>query len=183
MQLRLFSLYYKFLLEFSIIFHFESERPSLFGSCGFDGIQPSPYSLICNTILDLENLECHLFRTHPYLSMLFHYSLVCLYSLIEFLFHSRRHSYWGNPKEIPFSALHKLSPMWCMASTFSQHMASHNTVHPYSSTTLNTLLVSSSHSSYDFHTTHCMTSSHHPPYGTPPFSIHPSPTCFCMAHY
>ena len=56
--------------------------------------------------------------------MLFHCSLVCLYSLIESLFHSGRHSYWCNPKEIPLFALCKLSPTWCTTFTFPQRTTS-----------------------------------------------------------
>ena len=42
-------------LGFSIIHHFESERPSLFGSCGFSGIPSSPYSVGVHPSLYLKN--------------------------------------------------------------------------------------------------------------------------------
>ena len=45
MLLDVIYLYCGFLLEFSIVRHFGSERPSLIGLHGFGGIQPSPYSV------------------------------------------------------------------------------------------------------------------------------------------
>ena len=60
MQFGLFSLCYEFLLGFSVVRHFGSERSSLFGLLNFRGSQSSPYFVACNTSLGSGKSEHHL---------------------------------------------------------------------------------------------------------------------------
>ena len=96
----IFSLYWGFLLEFGIVRHFGSERSSLFGSCGFGGIQPSPYSIVaCITWIGSGKLEYLWWLLFASKSLLLWIFLWCT------VYEPRLHSVLDSGSYPPFSVL------------------------------------------------------------------------------